>query len=344
MRYFTWVISIFSIIATALPFIQSPVWWIRIFDFPRLQIFVVCIISFILSWIYVHQKKEIKIALLSLLAIAFSYQASQIIVYTPLYPLQAKSSNAGKASDSFSLIVSNILMTNEETEAFKQQVDKYNPDIIIITEPNSAWETSLKELDGKYPHFIKHPLENTYGMILYSKLPLSNKKVNFLVEKEVPSFYASVRLPSGNSFDLYSIHPKPPKPGTSSYERDTEILLVGKKVRERNNPALVAGDLNDVGWSGTTKRFQEFSQLGDPRQGRGLYNTYNAHIPLLRYPLDHIFYSENFGLINMEKLKNNGSDHFPIYIQLSFEPSTDKIKNLPDVDKEDKEIIRQKIQ
>jgi hypothetical protein len=83
MRHFTWVISIFSIIATALPFIQSPFWLIRIFDFPRLQIAVVCLISIILCLIYIKQKKVYQTLLLSLLAIAFSYQASKIIVYTP---------------------------------------------------------------------------------------------------------------------------------------------------------------------------------------------------------------------------------------------------------------------
>lgn len=343
MRYFTWVISIFLIVATALPFIQSPVWWIRIFDFPRLQIAIACLISIILCLIYIKQKKVYQPLLLSLLVIAFSYQVSQIIIYTPLYPLQAKISNYKKASDSFSIMVANILMTNEKTEAFKKQVYKYDPDILVITEPNARWELKLRELDNTYPYFIKYPLENTYGMILYSKLPLNNKRINFLVDKDVPSFYASVRLPSGNSFDLYSIHPKPPKPGINSYEWDAEVLIASKKIRERSRPVLVAGDLNDVGWSRTTKRFQQYSRLADPRQGRGLFSTYNAKIPLFRYPLDHIFYSESFGLIKMEKLDNAGSDHFFMYIKLSFEPSTDKIKKLPELNKEDKKIIKEKI-
>ncbi len=343
MRNFTWFISIFFIIATALPFIQSPLWWIRIFDFPRLQIAVACLVSIILCLIYIKQKTLYPTLLLTLLVIAFCYQIAKIIVYTPLYPLQAQNSDDKKASDSFSIIVANVLMTNAKTEAFKMQVNKYDPDILLIMEPNAKWELNLRDLDNTYPHSIKYPLENTYGMILYSKLPLKNKKINFLVYNDVPSFHVGIVLPSGNSFDLYAIHPKPPKPGTSSYDRDTEVLLAGKKVKEGNRPAIVAGDLNDVGWSSTTKRFQEYSQLGDPRRGRGLFSTYNAQIPLFRYPLDHIFYSENFGLIKMEKLDNTGSDHFPMYVELSFEPSSDKIKNLDNVDEEDKKIIEEKI-
>jgi endonuclease/exonuclease/phosphatase (EEP) superfamily protein YafD len=137
-------------------------------------------------------------------------------------------------------------------------------------------ELKLRELDNTFPYSIKYPLENTYGMILYSKLPLKNKKINFLADKDVPSFYASVRLPSGKSFDLYSIHPKPPKAGINSYKWDAEVLITGKKIREHNRPALVAGDLNDVGWSRTTKRSRNIAGWVIP----GRAGVYLVHIML----------------------------------------------------------------
>ena len=343
MNYITYFLSFFSIVGTALPFIHSPAWWIRVFDFPRLQVACICLLSLILCFVFLPEWNIYFYLLVSLLVVSFIYQLSHIIVYTPLYPIQAKKSNKEKSTDSFSLMVANILMTNKETEAFKKLVKENDPDLLLITEPDASWELALRPLEEVYPYTIKHPLENTYGMMLYSKLPLKNQQVNFLVEKDVPSFYAAVSLPSGSDFDLHCIHPRPPVPGSSSYERDTEILKIGKTVREKDRPAVVVGDLNDVGWSATTKRFQKYSRLADPRQGRGLFNTFNANNPLLRYPLDHIFYSENFGLINMQKLNNAGSDHFPMFIELSFEPTRDKIKNLPHLDKQDKEIIQETI-
>jgi len=80
-----------------------------------------------------------------------------------------------------------------------------------------------------------------------------------------------------------------PNPGTRSYERDAELLVVGRHIRRRGQPAIVAGDMNDVGWSRTSRLFQRYSGLLDPRRGRGLYNTYSTYIPLFRYPLDHSF-------------------------------------------------------
>ena len=54
--------------------------------------------------------------------------------------------------------------------------------------------------------------------------------------------------------------------------------------------------------------------------GRGFYNSYNAKNPLARFPLDHIFHSEHFKLIRLERLPAIGSDHFPIYAELLYAP------------------------
>src|SRR5690606_18309926 len=125
---------------------------------------------------------------------------------------------------------------------------------------------------------IKHPLDNTYGMMMLSKLPLTYSPVNFLVTDSIPSIFTRITLPSGSMIDFYGVHPEPPMPGTDTYERDTELLIIGKKIRESDIPTIVAGDLNDVGWSVTSKLFRKYSELVDPREGRGLYNTYNVFL------------------------------------------------------------------
>jgi endonuclease/exonuclease/phosphatase (EEP) superfamily protein YafD len=80
-----------------------------------------------------------------------------------------------------------------------------------------------------------------------------------LVKDDIPSIFTRITLPSGSIIDFYGVHPEPPKPGTDTYERDTELLIIGKKIRETKNPTIVAGDLNDVGWSVTSKLFRKYS-------------------------------------------------------------------------------------
>jgi endonuclease/exonuclease/phosphatase (EEP) superfamily protein YafD len=91
---------------------------------------------------------------------------------------------------------------------------------------------------------------------------------------------------------------------------------VAREVKAEGRPAVVAGDLNDVAWSRTNDLFQRISGLLDPRIGRGLYPTFNAKWPLLRWPLDHIFFSDDFLLGRIERLGPIQSDHFPILISL----------------------------
>lgn len=139
MRYFTLILCFISIVATALPLIDSAQWWIRIFDFPRAQIAVLCLLSFVLSYFYVRAKWSYKVPLLFLLALALIFQLQMIFVYTPLYPTQAKNTNHATDNNRFSLVVSNVLMDNEDKESFIKLVRKYKPDLLLINEPDDNW-------------------------------------------------------------------------------------------------------------------------------------------------------------------------------------------------------------
>lgn len=343
MRTLTLILCALSIIATGLPLIDSALWWIRIFDFPRIQIATFTLVSLILAAVYVDFKWKYKATLLLVLAVALVYQLQIVVKYTPLYEVQVKNSENPAAENSFSILVVNVRMENEDKERFHALVERLDADILLINEPDMKWAASIAKLDDDYPHAIKYPLDNTYGMMLLSKLPLSDEAINFLVKDSIPSIFAKIRLRSGTLIDFYGVHPEPPKPGTDTYERDTELLIIGKEIKKTDNPTVVAGDLNDVGWSATSRLFRKYSGLGDPREGRGLYNTYNANVPLFRYPLDHIFYSEEFGLIRLEKLEGIGSDHFPILIELNYHPEDADAEPDEKTDAKEEQEVEEKI-
>jgi endonuclease/exonuclease/phosphatase (EEP) superfamily protein YafD len=329
--------------ASALPLIKSTAWWIRIFDFPRIQIAILTILAIALTSIYVDLEWELKLPLLLTLAVSCVYQFQFIVVYTPIWRTQAKASNKPIAENSFTLMVSNVRMTNDDKDRFHALVKKLNPDILLINEPDQAWAASISKLDDDFPYSIKYPLENTYGMMLLSKLELTDSAINFLTKDDIPSFFTKIILRSGSIIDFYGVHPEPPKPGTDTYERDTELLIIGNKIKKSKNPTIVAGDLNDVGWSVTSKLFRKYSGLVDPREGRGLYNTYNVFVPLLRYPLDHIFYSKEFGLLALQKLEDIGSDHFPLLIRLNYEPDNDNTEGLKKTTAAEEAEVKEKI-
>lgn len=326
-------------------------WWIRIWDFPHLQLSVLALTGLV-SWGLLSRESGWPMIVVPIgLFTCLVYQCWLIYPFTPLAQKQLASlsnqSDSGAVKENtIKLLVANVLMDNEQVGEIVSMVDQYEPDIVLLLEPDQHWEKGLKSLESSYPHRILYPLDNTYGMLLYSRLPIKKQEVRFLIQKDIPSMYAQLELPSGQLVHFYGVHPMPPSP-TEHYrstERDAELLLVAKEAREQQGPVLVAGDLNDVAWSHTTRLFQRISGLLDPRIGRGLYNTYNADYFFMRWPLDHIFVSQDFQIQEIRRLADFGSDHFPIFTSLTYTGSKMKPKTeVPTPDHDDIKEARKTI-
>src|SRR5690606_10446670 len=108
------------------------------------------------------------------------------------------------------------------------------PDVVVLLEPDARWVRALAPLTAHYPHQVLRPLDNAYGMAVYSRLPLVEPRVHELVERDIPSIITGVRLRNGPVVRLYAIHPRPPRPGSDTEERDAELVVVGRRaVRDR---------------------------------------------------------------------------------------------------------------
>jgi endonuclease/exonuclease/phosphatase (EEP) superfamily protein YafD len=236
-----------------------------------------------------------------------------------------------------SLLVMNVYMPNRNVEGALKIVRTTDPDIFIGIETDHWWNNNLGVLKKDYPYHVLVPQENTYGILIYSKLKLVNPEIKYMCLPDVPSIHTEFQIKTGDFVKLYALHPKPPIPGHSrvSTPKDAELLAVGKETRKDKDPVIVAGDLNDVAWSYTTNLFQRYSELLDPRKGRGMYNTYHAKKILWRWPLDHIFHSDHFQLVDIKTLPNFGSDHFPIYAKLCFMPANKHQQEEPSADEKD---------
>jgi endonuclease/exonuclease/phosphatase (EEP) superfamily protein YafD len=309
--------------ATVLPLFRSEYWIVRIFDFPRLQITLV-FCGVVAAYVLVREDTgTADHVFLGILAICLAYQLWRMWPYTPLHPRQVKRADEHDPARTVSLLISNILETNRDSSKLLARVRDLDPDIVMVVETDTWWEERLRELERDRPHVVKHPRSNTYGMLLYSRHPLIDPEVRFLVQDDVPSIHTRVRLPSGEEVTLRGVHPRPPAPGesTRSTERDAELMIVAKALEGRDEPIIVVGDLNDVAWSRTNDLFQKVSRLLDPRVGRGFYSTFNANWPLIRFPLDHAFVSRHFRVAAFRVLPHVGSDHFPVYVKLTLSPA-----------------------
>lgn len=336
----------FVFLVTGLGLLHSKVWWIRIWDFPRSQLAVAGIIALAgAAFPSDDALSTVQLAFLVALAAAVLFQATLVWRFSSLAPLEVKNSRASTHSSRFSLAVSNVLQKNRESDRLLGVMRAADADVMLFVETDDWWQARLDVLLETHPHTVACPLSNTYGMLLYSRLPLHDTSIHFLIEPDIPSIQAHVQLSGGEIVWLNCVHPRPPAPSENdrSLERDAELLLVGKRVCDAEQLVVVCGDLNDVAWSRTTRLFQKASRLVDPRKGRGMFSTFHASFPGCRFPLDHILHSPDFRLVSMRRLPFVGSDHFPVYAMLSHEPSAAAEQEAPKPDAADKQEVNSTI-
>ena len=335
MTLWTICLTVFTgllMLTTLLPLSRNGHWLVRGFDFPRVQLasLLALMISALALTFYTQATQSVLLPCLIALNVgALVWQLWWVLPYTTMWQTEVNSadSDAVDSTMSIKILTSNVLGSNRQSDKLIALVNQHQPDILITLESNAWWEAQLSELEGTMPFTVKCPLENLYGMHVYSRLPLHQPEVKYLVQDNVPSVHALIELESGHRIKTHFLHPAPPSPteNETSTARDVELIIVAKSLENESGPIIVTGDLNDVAWSKTTRLFRKVSGLLDPRIGRGMFNTFHADYPFARWPLDHIFHSHHFEFISIQRLPSIGSDHFPLLSELVLIPSDSRV-------------------
>lgn len=332
-------LTLVMLLTSFLPLSHNPHWLVRGMEFPRLQFAILATFLLLAHFSFLDMTTIAAQSLTLATILCLAWQLWWILPYTILWRKEVKDSENKNPNRQISILTANVLTPNRNVEALIALVRKHQPDVLVTLETDKWWENELKSLEGDMPYSVKCPLDNLYGMHVYSRLPLHDQEICFLVEDDVPSIHAALELRTGDIIRAHFLHPAPPSPSenTESTERDAELVIVARSIAKSDQPVIVAGDLNDVAWSATTRLFRKISGLLDPRVGRGVFNTFHADHFLVRWPLDHLFHSEHFTLQDIERLPSIGSDHFPLLTKLAFTPALEAQQERLDVCAPDRE-------
>lgn len=320
VRTIVWVLAALAIAASLIPLIENNRWWVRIFIFPQVQLTALLILLAIAVPFLFKLRRTPPKLLLGALALCLAYQLHYLVPFTPLWPDEARTAGSCAPEDRLRVLVLNVKEGNEQAAPVLRLVGETEPDLFLAVETDAYWTGALAPLQRELPHVVAAPRDSPWGLTLYSRLPLASPEVRYVVEDYVPSIKTGVALRSGETVSFYGLHPKPPlMHGTAPGE--SEVERVGREIGASGRPAVLAGDLNDVPWGYALNNMLEASNMVDPRVGLGIDSTYQTGIPLMRWPLDHIFFTPHFALQRFDPLGDVGSDHLPLLADLCFAPA-----------------------
>ncbi len=330
-----YILSALFITASILPFISHQHWMFRVWEFGRIQVLILQLITLGLGILFVEDKSILFWGTVLLHTGLIINHVIILIPYTIVYKKKIPG-NIPKQSKTISIISVNVYQFNDRYEELIRLVREVKPDILLTMESNQAWEDALTEIEGEYPNFKKVALENTYGIHFYTKLLVKSIKVNYFIADDLPSIEASLQTEKGTAFTFFGVHPPPPSPTEedNSRERDGELLSIGKKVRDTKGPVIVVGDFNNVAWAKSSILFRKTSELIDPRIGRGFVSTFHARYRLFRFPIDLFFHSTDIFIEDFKTLRNIGSDHLPLFCKFF-------INHFEEVQEEQVEILEE---
>lgn len=320
-----------------LPLIETDAWWVRWWDFPRVQIAFLLIVLLAIHLI-ASRSDPARIGAAVLALGALVYHGAKLVPYSPVAASMAFRAESCPEGADLRILSFNAQRSNEAAEPFLALVERVDPDLLLVMETDRFWNEVLAELEGEYPHVIRHiPGEaEFYGMHLLSRLPLVAPDVQFGFGSSTPSIVTGVELRSGDRVRFQGLHPRPPvafEQGTTI--RDATLYRAALNAAASTRPTILAGDFNAVPWETVTGRMRRLGGFLEPRIGRGPVPTFGAESWWRSWPLDYLLYQEAFGVLSFGRLPATGSDHHPVFAHLCLSPGMAERQDVPAAQPED---------
>lgn len=223
------------------------------------------------------------------------------------------------ASDAqLKLMSVNIARSNHSFDGLLTMIAEESPDLILVLEYTPGAAASLQALSG-YPHRVELPVAGAFGIALFSRLTLPRAEVFAL--GATAAIDAEVAGTSG-VFRVLGAHLLPPMSEAAALQRNLQLELLAEVNAGSSLPTLIMGDFNISPYSPFFSAWLARTRLRDSLAGQGLTFTWPTYFPLLGITIDHCAVSEEFTVLARRHLADIGSDHRPIFVELTQRRST----------------------
>ncbi|PCI25338.1 hypothetical protein COB57_01255 [Candidatus Peregrinibacteria bacterium] len=273
----------------------------------RVQYFILLLICFI-YFICMKAKN----------AVIFSLAAS-IFMGAPLVPYY-QSHRPENFSDNpvqLKVLVSNVLVNNKNSEPILQYIKKRDPDVVSFLEIDERWMKEIEPLTKDYPYKHHATAGGFFDVAVFSKTELKNSHIEYFGESSAPTLLSTITI-EGKDIQIIAAHPVPPISPEYLERRNKQIKSTAEFIEKSDLPTILMGDLNITMWSPYYTQLETTANLVNTRKGFGILPSWPTYWPWLQIPIDHILVSKNFRIDHLETGPNIGSDHLPMYVEVSL--------------------------
>ena len=260
----------------------------------------------------------VRARLLAGLLVTFALALGADAIRTASVSAQATTrSELGDGDAPVRVVFSNISIRNDDTGKFVAWIKVSAPDVVVATEVAPWHVAQLAEAMVEYPFQVLEPREHPFGMVVYSRYPISGEMVTELTGDTPPAripimVTADVETPDG-MLHVAGFHLFPPMTPQWLAWRNEQLAIVGDMLADVDAPKLAVGDFNATPWSAGLRAFQSENDLS----GFNSQATWPILFGFAGIPIDHAFASRDLPILKVETGPDIGSDHRPLLIDVA---------------------------
>ncbi|AFM33474.1 hypothetical protein A458_11185 [Stutzerimonas stutzeri CCUG 29243] len=138
------------VLVTLLPLWRHRAWWVRVWEFPRLQLGALLVALLVAQGMLLDYSQPWHYLISALAGACLVYQLAWVVPYTRPWCNEVRRAETDAAGPRIRVMSSNVLGPNRQSDRLLALVREYRPDVLVTLESDQWWETQLEQLAEQY--------------------------------------------------------------------------------------------------------------------------------------------------------------------------------------------------
>ena len=226
-----------------------------------------------------------------------------------------------QSAPTLTLLTINLWSANQRLDAVDALIRSEQPDIIVAQEAWAPWKRYLEGLAPEYAVHVGCRYDSDCNIVSLSRLRL----IEVIAPPDHGMTAVRLELPprfGGGAVDVLGVHLTRPNSCSAAGRQLEQIAALSDTLAPS---VLAAGDFNATPWSRlrtldeaipATRRTRAMFTWPTPARA---FTPLRLRAPAALAPIDHIYASDDWRVVEVRRGPDVGSDHYPIIATLALQ-------------------------